>query len=170
MLVIRKGFAGLAFIDPSKKHSEPGQFISFSAEQLTGNVNALIAEYVSKGFEIRVYYKEIKTKEGISVPVRVIITYMPPGHVQSFHCHDVLHEVITVDQGEIIAVEDPDLQESNLHGIRLHGEILREGDMVVQSTGVRHTIANLTDLWARTTCVQVGIPSEKKFNAVDWKR
>jgi len=170
MLIIRKGMASIAFIDPAKKPREAGQFTHFSAEQLAGrDIALLVAEYTAKRFEIRIYFKEIRTQEGVKVPAKVIITYMPAGHVQPFHWHEDLYEVITVDESEVIAIDHPSLQETDIEEIRRLGTILREGDMVVQSTGTRHTIANLSNGYARTTCVQTPITSyEDSFG--DWKR
>lgn len=169
MVIVPKGsLGGIAIIDPTKKQGETGQYVALKGSQAELAEAVAVARVLNK--EIRYYFKDVASANGEKLPAKIVITEIPPGHVQPFHAHDTVHEVSTVDEGEIVAIESDTLEESEVNFIREQGTALREGDMMVADPGKKHTIANLSKAYARFTTIQVArdIPYEQ-FSA-DWRR
>ena len=78
------------------------------------------------GREQRWYYQ--------SEQLRVVITRIPPGHVQNEHRHEHLYDAVYVLEGEVEVSE-------RLDGV-LRSETVSAGDFVVFSPGPHHNVAN----------------------------
>ncbi len=168
MVIVPKGsMGGIALIDPKKKQGEQGQYVLLKGSR-TELAEAVAAARLL-GKEVRYYFKDVVCVNGEKMPAKVVITEIPPGHVQPFHAHDTVHEVSTVDEGEVIAVESETLTEDDAYSIKKQGVRLYEGDMMVADPGKKHTIANLSDVYARFTTVQVARVPYEEFSA-DWRR
>jgi len=165
--VIRKGLMGVAVIDPQKKVDEPGQYESYKGSEI--DLAKIIVAAKITGCEIRWYYKDLITLFGEVVPAKVIVTEIPPGHIQPFHTHDNVHEITVVDEGSIMAVDSNDLKEEDRARLLEIGVILNQGDMVIEDPNVRHTVLNHTRDYATMTTVQVARIPIEKFSA-DWNR
>jgi len=166
MKIIRKGLE-VAIINPKKKIGEPGQYQSFKSGG-TETAKAVAAAKMT-GCEIRSYYKDLITLNGEVVPAKVIVTEIPPGHIQPFHTHDNVHEITVVDEGSIMAVDSNDLKEEDRAKLLEIGTVLEQGDMVIEDPNVRHTVLNHTGHYATLTTVQVSRIKVEEFSA-DWKR
>jgi quercetin dioxygenase-like cupin family protein len=130
----------MAIIDPKLAQGQPGQYVSMEDTQTKLAVAAALARL--EGKEIRWYYKDLKTSGDEKVAMQVIVTEVPPGHVQPFHAHHVLHETTTVESGCVLAIDSDTLTEADKDEIRAQGTLLVAGDMVIEDPDVRHTIMN----------------------------
>jgi quercetin dioxygenase-like cupin family protein len=117
-----------------------------------------------EGKEIRWYYRNLVTSDGKEVPARVIVTEIPSGHIQPWHLHESIHELSLVEQGQIINVDEPETQDRS--EILKRGKFLGQGDMVVETPKVRHTIANFSEKFATFVTIQVANVGPFK---IDWK-
>lgn len=156
----------IAIIDPSKKVGEKGQYVPYSGKE-TNLISQILAARLT-GKEIRYYYQDLVTTNGEVIPMKMIITEMPPGHVQPFHAHENVHEVTVINKGKMIAIESETLQEDNLEEIK-KGELLKEGDMVIEDPKVRHTHMNPSNEYTVTTTIQAARVPFEQFSA-DWQR
>ena len=110
--------------------------------------------------ETRLYY------ESAAQGFRVVVTTIPPGHVQNEHRHEYLLDIIYVLEGHVQVSQCTD-------GILLE-ETLGEGDMVCFSPPVFHNVANKGTEPARTLTLKmiadVSIsPAElEKLFKTDW--
>ena len=172
MRVIRKGLESIAVIDPRKKYQEPGQYTGYDLiKDSKVNVVAVIAAARATRMEIRYYYRQMVTVGGESVPAKLIITEIPPGHVQPYHTHLDVHEFTRVDSGELIAIDSADLTEEDWALIVALGEVLNPGDIVVEDPGVRHTVMNRDpERYCVITTVQVGRVLQPEQFKSDWIR
>jgi quercetin dioxygenase-like cupin family protein len=130
----------LAIIDPRLAQGEPGQYVSMEDTQAKLAVAAALARL--EGKEIRWYYKDLQTSADEKLAMQIIVTEVPPGHVQPFHAHHVLHEATTVESGCVLAIDSDTLTEVDKDEIRAQGTLLVAGDMVIEDPDVRHTIMN----------------------------
>lgn len=130
----------VALIDPKLAYGQPGQYVG--REGTTADMLKFASEGDVDGKEVRYYYKNLATSAGEPVPSQLIITHIPPGHVQPFHTHYKLHEFTIVTEGSIVVVDHDTLVEHDVDGIKKFGMILRVGDVVIEDPGVRHTIMN----------------------------
>lgn len=166
MVIIRQDLAFIAIIDPKKKHKEDGQYVLYKGADPDRFKIIAAAKEAKK--EIRYYYKELATSNGEKIPCQIIITEIPPKHVQPFHTHLSIHEINVVNEGSVMAIDSPISKEDD-PAIFTQGIILNEGDGVTEDTGKRHTIANHTDQYAIFTTTQVARMDIEQFPA-DWKR
>lgn len=158
----------VAIIDPALRHGEPGQYVAI--EETGAELLVAVARARFEEKEIRYYYKELDTEHGEKVMSQIIITEMPPGHVQPFHTHHTLHEIIYVQSGCVVAVETDDLSESDSDKIREQGTLMYPGAMMINEPGGRHTMMNPdVGSWAVTVCVQTARIPLDAFPA-DWVR
>ncbi|MBI2624119.1 cupin domain-containing protein [Candidatus Parcubacteria bacterium] len=172
MRVIRRGMEEIAVIDPRKKYGESGQYVSYDCTKDPKlNIVAILAAARAERMEIRYYYRKMTSMAGESVPVKVIITEIPPGHVQPFHTHLLIHEVTHVDEGELIAIESADLTEEDWALIVTQGEVLNPGDTVLEEPGVRHTVMNRDpERYCLITTVQADRTISPEQFKSDWIR
>lgn len=168
-----EGKMAIAVIDPSLAFGEPGQYEQFteSVEDVLVRANAAKAE----GKEVRLYYKGLQADGDEPVASQVIETWIPPRHVQPFHTHHRVHEMTLVMEGEILAVDDDQLDESDLKfclgspQLLTLGKIVGRHGMVVEGPGTRHTVVNHTDAYAVLVTVQTARLDIAEFPA-DWHR
>lgn len=175
MKILRKGFQGIAVIDPSKAYGEDGQYESYPGNHL--DLETVITKARSINHEIRYYYKNLIAGDGEPIASQVIVTEIPPLHVQPFHTHEQLHEMTIVNEGLIAAIDHETMTEEEARQLMLHRvnitpllEVLGVGDMVVEDPGIRHTIMNPVDrAYAKIVTVQTArIPLEEFPH--DWIR
>ena len=167
MKITHPGFVSFAVIDPSKEIQEEGQYTPYVVSE-TNDIDSIIRSAREKNFEVRYHYKDIKNNEGGSVPVKLIITEIPPGYVQPFHVHKNCYEITIVEQGEVSYIEDDSLAREDICGIKEASKILDEGDMVFDDEGKRHTVANFSSAYAKVITTQTPKPYSSDFNP-DWK-
>ena len=167
MKVIRQFAQGIALIDPLKKVGEEGQYRRLPADY--DGLEAVVTAARVAGLEIRHYYKNLATEAGEVVSSQLIITELPPGHVQPFHTHLKLHEMTIVHEGRIVNIESATLQETDLDDIREYGVWLNSGDLVIEEPGKRHTQMNPGTVYAVTYTVQTARIPLEEFPA-DWNR
>lgn len=167
MLIIKKGLNGIAIIDPKKKFGEAGQYVSYQGNESNLFEEIALAKVASK--EVRYYYKKIQTNSGENIPCQIIVTEIPPRHVQPFHTHETLHEISVVDEGSILVIDSNSLGETDTKEILKNGVILHEQDVVIEDPGIRHTVMNHTERYARFTTIQAARIPIEQFPA-DWKR
>lgn len=158
----QKGAQSIAVIDPSKKRGEDGQYTKYPQAD-----DSIIEQARDNNCEIRWYYTELATGQGETVPLKVIITEIPAGHVQPFHTHENIHEFSVVLKGRITVIDSVDLVEEDKADIKDNGTVLNGGDAVVESPGVRHTVANFSDEPAVFITHQT-IRTDAEFEP-DWK-
>ena len=84
------------------------------------------APHRTRGGETRHYFD--------SAHSRLVITRMPPAHVQNEHRHEVLYDVTWVIEGEVEVFER--------EGDEVASAILSKGDVVFCAPGRFHNIAN----------------------------
>lgn len=157
----------LAVIDPKKSYGEPGQYTKHAGPMSCLQTTAEIAR--AAGCELRWYYKSLETADGEPVASQVIVTEIPPGHVQPFHTHHRIHEMTIVEKGQIIAVDSETLTEADLAELGEVGRIVSAGQMVIEGPGTRHTILNWTDSYARLYTIQTARIGLSEFPH-DWHR
>jgi quercetin dioxygenase-like cupin family protein len=83
---------------------------------------------------------------------KMVVTHIPPGHIQNEHRHDRLSEITLVLRGTIRVAE-----RSNGHQV---GEELGEGDMVVFSPGTFHNVENATSSISTTLTLKMVAPAD----------
>ena len=91
--------------------------------------------------ETRLYY------ESATQGFRIVVTTIPPGHVQNEHRHEYLLDIIYVLEGQVQVSQRSD-------GILLE-ETLGKGDMVCFSPPVFHNVANKGTEPARTLTLKM---------------
>ena len=155
----------VAVIDPGLEYGQPGQYVSFEGSEALRK--ASLGQLDRK--EVRYYYKNLATSSGEPIPSQLIITHIPPGHVQPFHTHESLHEHTIVAEGNIIAIDSETLLEKDVEEIRRLGTLLGVLDMVVEDPGVRHTIMNPNQCRAVTYTIQTARIPLAEFPH-DWVR
>ena len=167
MLIIKKNLLSIAVIDPLKKVGEPGQYVKYSGKETDFAKIILIARFAKK--EIRYYYNDLITNGGEAIPAKVIITEVPPGHIQPFHTHDKVYELTVINEGKLTVIDSQALQENDIEEIMRQGESIEKGDMIIEDPGIRHTVMNQTDTYVVMTTIQVARIPFEQFSA-DWKR
>lgn len=168
MKITSPGFISFAVIDPSKRVQEDGQYTRYIVSE-TDDMNSIIDDARKKNFEIRYHYMNIKNNEGGTVPVKLIRTEVPPGYVQPFHIHKNCYEITVVEQGEVFYAEDDSLNRDDIQEVRKISEVLKEGDMVFDDSGKRHTVANFSTVYAKTMTTQTPKPYNQDFTP-DWEQ
>mgnify|MGYP003980017841 CR=1 FL=1 len=166
-MLILPGAQKVAIIDPTKKMGETGQYVAYDGN--CEELEAVIMAARKADMELRYYYTEISDGNGECVPIKVIITEIPDGHIQPFHTHTNVHEISTVLQGQLIAIDSDTLKEGDCDKIRVRGSVVEQGASVIADRGVRHTVANFSG--ARTVFITnnvLPLPTGKDFKP-DWK-
>lgn len=187
-IVLRKGADGIAFVDPRKAYGQPGQYKAYRGPQFhdldDGQRMAMIAAAMARGDEVRLYYREINQSEFPGLIINsehsdvlfrplLIVTYIPPGHVQPFHLHEKLIELTLVNKGKLIAISSDSLMEEDFHLLVAEGKMLSEGDVVVEPPGSRHTILNPESAYTFITTIQIpveGYLADPGTYQNDWSR
>lgn len=157
----------ITIIDPSKRFGEEGQAQKYSGtlEEMTEKVH----EAQAKGMEIRQYYRSLETNGGEKIASQIIVTHIPPGHVQPFHTHNQIHEMTLVKEGEILAIDSEEFTEDQKWMLRAYGEPVYAGQMVIEGPGTRHTIMNDSNAYALLETVQTAKMDIDRFPK-DWCR
>ena len=174
--VIRRGLEGLAIIDITKKAKEEGQYVFYDAQKTPDmNVAAIVSAARMTLKEIRYYYREMlidpADPAGEKIPAKLIITEIPPSHVQTFHVHETIHETTLVVEGELVACESENLTERDWAEIVRTGKILSVGDVLVEEPGKRHTVMNRDpDRYCHITTYQVSRTLTPDQFKADWVR
>lgn len=166
MKITSPGFVSFAIIDTSKKVHEDGQYKKFFVSE-TSDFHSVIESARQKNFEIRYHYMNVKNNEGGFVPFKMIVTEIPPGHIQPFHVHKNCYEITVVQHGEVSYIEDEFLGNEDVQDIKRISKILREGDMVFDDNSKRHTVANFSDVYVKVLTMQTPKPYTQDF-APDW--
>ncbi|MBT6691656.1 cupin domain-containing protein [Candidatus Parcubacteria bacterium] len=157
----------VAIIDPRKKMGEEGQYTTHTGSQEA--LETVIGDAREAGMELRYYYTDMSDGNGENVPIKVIVTEIPPYHVQPFHTHSNVHEVSTVLFGEVVAVDSDTLVEANHQEIEEVGTVVKRGGSIIADRGVRHTVANFSDSVAVFITQNVlPLPKGEDFEP-DWK-
>jgi quercetin dioxygenase-like cupin family protein len=167
MQILKKESLDVAIIDPKKKIGEDGQYVRY-----TGNhpqLEQLLEQARTRGLEIRKYVERIIAQDGGVIPLKYVITEIPPMHVQPFHGHTTVDEINLITSGEVYFIESETLHEADIDQLRAQGTLLHSGDVVVSEIGKRHTLANFSDAYARVTGTLSATTSVREFRP-DWKR
>jgi quercetin dioxygenase-like cupin family protein len=146
MQILRKEVFAVAIIDPSRKIGEAGQYKRYHGDE--PDIVAIIRAAQAAGSEIRRYIENIPSDIGGVIPLKYVITDIPPGHVQPFHRHEAVDEINLVESGEVCFIESETLIETELEALSKVGTVLHAGDVVVTESGKRHTVANLSAEYA----------------------
>ncbi|MCR4276212.1 MAG: cupin domain-containing protein [Candidatus Parcubacteria bacterium] len=167
MHIFRKEALEAAVIDPQKRVDEEGQYIRYRGDY--PNLERILTQARADNMEIRRYVENIVAEDGGVIPLKYVITEVPPGHVQPFHSHTNVDEINLISAGEVYFIESETLTEQDVGSIREQGTLLRSGDAVVSSSDKRHTVANLSGAYA----LLIGTISAKESAAEfkpDWRR
>lgn len=167
MHILRKEVLDIAVIDPKKKIGEKGQYVRYRGDH--PGLEQILTHARAGNFEIRRYVENIVAEDGGVVPLKYVITEVPPNHVQPFHSHENVDEINLIRSGEAYFIESETLVEGDTEQLRAQGVLLRSGDVVVSESGKRHTIANLSDeyvLLIGTISAKESVPEFRP----DWKR
>lgn len=78
---------------------------------------------------------------------KVVITDIPPGHIQNLHHHDVLYDVAYVLSGEVVAVGGVGAEATEV--------VLSTGDLVEFEPSVPHTFRNDSASMARMLTLKI---------------
>jgi len=167
MQILLKETLEVAIIDPGKKIGEEGQYLRYSGS--SPSLAEIINDARGKGFEIRSYVENIPSENGGIIPLKYVITEIPPMHVQPFHSHTNVDEINLISSGEVHFIESDTLSEKDIDLIRAQGIVMRDGDVVVSSSGKRHTVANLSDKYAFIIGTISAKNSVHEFKP-DWQR
>lgn len=153
MKITHPGFSKAAIIDTEKKYGEKGQYRLLPASKK--NLRNVLERAKKNKHEVRYDYDLIKAA-GKKLPFRFIITDIPPDHVQPFHKHKDSHELTIVLDGSVSYIESGELSEtaSSKSDLRKKEKKLSTGDLVIDDTNRRHTIANFSDSYARMITIQ----------------
>lgn len=166
-MLILPGAQKVAIIDPNKKMGEAGQYVAYPGDH--DRLDIIILTARNEGMEIRHYLTEVSDGKGETVPIKVIMTEIPDGHVQPFHTHTNVHEISTVLQGQLTAIDSATLTESAHEEIRELGTTVVQGGSVIADRGVRHTVANFSGM--RTVFITENVlplPAGEDFEP-DWQ-
>jgi len=164
----QQGKAKIAVIDPAKAFGEAGQYVTNEGDISDLQELALLAKGVGK--EIRWYFRNLDTADGEMVATQVIVTEIPPGHVQPFHTHETLHEATLVLVGSICAIDSDKLHEhDDEQGLKAAGVTLGPMQMVIEGPGTRHTIMNVGQEYALLVTTQTARIPLTEFPH-DWHR
>lgn len=144
--------AKIAIINPALPFGAPGQYTSFAGDY--GDMEKQVQAAIIDGNEVRLYHKDLATPTGENIAAQVIVTHIPPGHVQPFHTHHTLHEMTFVLDGSILAIDSDTLNDADAEEIRKHGSLVSKGRLVIEEPGVRHTIMNPNTCYAVLYTVQ----------------
>ena len=164
-----RGKTKIAIINPAKKFGDAGQYITQEGSIKDMEMLAVEARRTKK--EIRWYYRDLVTAADETVASQIIVTEIPPKHVQPFHTHHTLHEVTLVISGQIAAIDSKFLSENvRFETLKENaGAILGPMQMVVEGPGTRHTIMNVGEEYALLVTTQTArIPLEEFPH--DWHR
>lgn len=146
MHILRKDILEVAIIDPQKALGEDGQYARYRGDH--PNLDIILNRARTAGMEIRRYVENIAAPAGGVIPLKYVITEVPPGHVQPFHSHTNVDEINLVNTGEVYFIESETIGESDIDSIREQGILLRSGDVVLSEPEKRHTVANLSGEYA----------------------
>jgi quercetin dioxygenase-like cupin family protein len=167
MQILRKDMLEVAVVDPSKKIGEDGQYTRYKGDH--PQLKKILEGAHVRGLEVRKYVEHIAAHtEGI-IPLKYVITEIPPMHVQPFHSHTNVDEINLITSGEVYFIESESLAETDVEQLRKQGTLLSAGDVVVSAPGKRHTLANLSDAYAQVTGTISAIAAITEFQP-DWKR
>ena len=167
MHILRKETLEIAVIDPRKNIGEEGQYVRYQGDH--PGLDSLLVQAREDGMEIRRYVENITAQGGGVIPLKYVITEVPPMHVQPFHSHSNVDEINLIGSGEVYFIESDSLSENEIDQLREQGIVLCSGDVVISETGKCHTIANLSDAYASiigTLSAQDAVPEFRP----DWKR
>ncbi len=142
MYILRKEELGVAIINPRKAVGENGQYHRYDGNH--SGLDRILDHARASGFEIRRYVENIAARDGGIVPIKYVLTELPPMYVQPFHSHHNVDEINLIQFGEAFFIESDTLTEHDIDAIRQTGALLRGGDVVVSESGKRHTVANLS--------------------------
>jgi quercetin dioxygenase-like cupin family protein len=110
------------------------------------------------GDELRDYYD--------STHFRIVVTHLPPGHVQNEHRHERLYDITWVIDGEI------EISERTTDGPS--SAVLHAGDLAVCEPGPLHNVANRSAMPATTLTLKIVRPADlsraefAELCRVDW--
>jgi quercetin dioxygenase-like cupin family protein len=167
MQILQKESLEVALIDPKKKIGEEGQYVRYRGDH--PGLEEILAHARASNLEIRRYVENIAAENGGVIPLKYVITEVPPGHVQPFHSHTNVDEINLINSGEVYFIESETLTEQDVGSIREQGTLLRAGDVIVSSSDKRHTVANLSGSYV----LLIGTISAKESAAEfkpDWRR
>lgn len=167
MQILRKETLEVAIIDPKKKVGEEGQYVRYRGNH--HDLDLILDQARTDGLEIRRYVENIPAEGGGTIPLKYVMTEVPPMHVQPFHSHTTVDEINLISSGEVYFIESDTLAENDIEALRAHGTLLRPGDAVVSESGKRHTVANLSGGYAHligTISAKRSVPGFQP----DWKR
>lgn len=167
MQILRKGVFAVAIIDTVKKIGAEGQYKRYRGDD--PSIDEIVRAARKARHEIRRYVEGLPSGDNGIIPLKYVITEVPPGHVQPFHQHSAVDEVNLIETGEVYFIESETLTEEDVEIIRERGTLLRAGDVVVSTSGTRHTLANLSNEYAHL----IGTISAKSSSAEfkpDWIR
>lgn len=167
MQILRKQVFAVAIIDPSKKIDEDGQYKRYRGDH--PEIENILQSAQEAHHEIRRYIENLPSGADGVIPLKYVITDVPPGHVQPFHQHILVDEVNLIESGEVYFIESETLIESDVEAIRKEGVLLRAGDVVVSASGKRHTLANLSDEYTHIIGTISAKSSTTEFKP-DWVR
>lgn len=167
MQILHKESLEVAVIDPRKKVGEEGQYMRYRGDY--PDLDRILDHARANNLEIRRYVENIAARDGGIVPLKYVLTEVPPMHVQPFHSHTNVDEINLVNAGEIYFIESETLSECDIEQIREQGTLLYSGDVVVSEAEKRHTVANLSDTYAFLIGTISAKDSVLEFRP-DWKR
>lgn len=167
MQILQKETLEVAIIDPRKELGEEGQYVRYKGNH--PHLGQILDDARARGLEIRRYVENIAGRGGGIVPLKYVLTEVPPMHVQPFHSHTNVDEINLVNAGEVYFIESETLSERDVEQIREHGTLLRAGDAVVSEAEKRHTVANLSSAYAFLIGTISAKDSVSEFRP-DWKR
>lgn len=167
MKILRKEVLEIAIIDPSKKLGDEGQYKRYRGDN--PDIDSILRDARDAEHEIRCYVENIPSGDTGTVPLKYVITDVPPGHVQPFHRHSAVDEINLIEKGEAYFIESDTIEEDDKEMIRKEGTLLRAGDVVVSTSGKRHTLANLSNEYAHIIGTISAKSSTTEFKP-DWIR
>lgn len=167
MHILRKEALEVAIIDPQKRIGEEGQYVRYRGDY--PGLEKILVKARAENKEIRRYVENIVAGDGGIVPLKYVITEVPPGHIQPFHSHSNVDEINLIREGEAYFVESETLSERDIDEIRAKGTQLREGDVVVSEPEKRHTLANLSGKYVFVIGTISAKESVREFKP-DWIR
>lgn len=167
MRILRKEVLEVAIIDPKKAIGEEGQYVRYREDN--PDLDKILESARTSGFEIRRYVENITAADGGVIPLKYVLTEVPPMHVQPFHRHDNVDEINLISGGEIYFIESESLTERNIGQLPKQGILLRSGDVVISERGKRHTVANLSSEYAYLIGTISANGSVSEFKP-DWKQ
>ncbi len=136
-IIDRELLSLIVVTDPQKERWEIGRNTKLFPQ---GCFEKEVLDAQMSGKEIKYYYKNLTTP-GKVIPIRLIITEIPPGHIQPFRINEVV-EIDIVIRGIILIVDSPSLTENNKKKILKKGRLLKEGSSIIIEPKIRYTIMN----------------------------